>query len=174
MSGHFELLTVAGVARALEKSEKGVRRLIQRGKLRPIKEGRRYLIPVEEVQRYAATLPHPVHVMAALYRAWSALSVYRYQASGWAQTRRYVNAETRAVHEHFLCHAVPVYEGIVAAAKVRNYRRIEELQLDLTRLAIDYQMLHAPFKAEPVPPRERTDEASRMLPLFGDAEGGTA
>ncbi|KEF34104.1 hypothetical protein RDMS_09045 [Deinococcus sp. RL] len=172
MTGGFELLTVADVARELHKSEHGVRRLIHRGKLRPVRDGRRFLIPAEEVRRYAATLPHPVHVMAALYQAWSALGIYRSQASCWWQVRQYVNSETRAVHEHFLCPAIPIYEGIIAAAKVRHYRRVEELSLDLTRLAVDYQMLYAPLPAQRRPARERAGEASRKPPLFDGPKGG--
>ena len=69
MNEGYELHTVRQAAALLVTSEAGVRARVKSGKLNALKEGGRLLFTSEAVQRYAASLPHPGPVMAAMHYA---------------------------------------------------------------------------------------------------------
>ncbi|WP_027459692.1 helix-turn-helix domain-containing protein [Deinococcus murrayi] len=170
----YELLTVREAARALMKSERGVRALIWRGKLTPIRAGGRCLLPPEELERYAATLPHPVPVMAALYDARQVLAYGRAGRGAWAAVRhdpRY-RRQVGDFETHFLPEALPLCAGIVAAARVRDSARVLALAQDLQRLRVDYQMLYAPLPTPQAAARERAEQGELIPPLFPGSAGG--
>ena len=175
----FELLTVKQAAELLYKSEQGVRRLVQAGKLETVPEGRKVLIKPESLAAYVAGLPHPPEVMEALHTARNLLGGFeRFRLSFLAPFRMTFEQSRDPLARYFMAPASPLCRDILAAVKVKDYPRVLELRADLWRVSSDYRMLHEPHKT----PRAKQKPGSRQEPapvmdapsLFPELEGGNA
>ncbi len=146
----LELFTVRQAAEQLFKSEQGVRRLAKHGKLKAIKEGGRLLFTPESLEAYAASLPHPLPLMRASYCARDLLTYERLilDSNPWFATQGYQSVMGNPYLSRFLPVAVPVCHALLAALKVKDYRRAEEQWAELARIHTDYTMLYAPIEAE--------------------------
>lgn len=174
MNTAYELLTVKQAAELLYKSEQGVRRLLKAGELTAIREGGRFLLTLESLQEYAAGLPHPLKVMAAIYEARAHLAAHKsLGGTGWRSCGQdYLTPRVSAYRRHFLPLAVPVCRELLEAVKVKDYAQVEQQDMELWRLRSDYQMLHAPIKTPKTKAQQRERVYAEQPPLFAGSDGG--
>ena len=152
MNEGYELYTVRQVAAMLYTSEGGVRRRVKSGKLEAIKENGRLLLTLEAVQRYAASLPHPVQVMAAMHYARLTLGLGTlleqmqwYPPQGLATWLRVLWPEL-----------APLCRTLLKAVKAKQYGEVERLDREIYALRTDYEMSHQPiFPERAVVPSEQ-------------------
>ena len=161
MNEGYELYTVRQAAALLVTSEAGVRARVKAGKLDALKEGGRLLFTPEGLQRYAATLPHPVPIMAAMHSARLTLGMggsvakLRHLPPGLATWARVAWPELAT-----LCRA------LLDALKVKDYSEVERLHLDTYRLTTDYEMSYPPMSSGFTPPQKRGAVQSEQPALF--------
>lgn len=172
----YDLLTVKRAAEVLHKSEQGVRRLVSAGKLEAVREGGKLLITPESVAAYVAGLKHPPEVMEAMHTAGNLLGgaerLQRY--AGGARIMPRLEYHPDPFIRLCLVPSLPVCRSILAAVKVKDYPRVLDLRAELWRIALDYRILHEPFKTPP-PPRGKREAVPSVLPsLFPELEGGQA
>lgn len=173
----FDLLTVKRTAEVICKSEQGVRRLIQSGKLEALREGGKLLVKPESVAAYVAGLPHPPEIMEALHTAGNLLgNAERYrQYAGGARILPSLEHHPDKFMRLCVAPSLPVCRDILAAVKVRDYASVRELRAELWRIVLDYRMLHETYK----PPREKVTKGKpapvwELPSLFPELEGGRA
>ena len=144
MNEGYDLYTVRQAAALLVASEAGVRARVKSGKLDALKENGRLLFTPEAVQRYAASLPHPVPVMAAMHYARLTLSLETrleqmrgHAPQGLATWLRVLWPDLAA-----LCRA------LLNAVKAKQYGEVERLNWEIHALNTDYEMSHQPIFPE--------------------------
>ena len=154
MNEGYELYTVRQAAALLVTSEAGVRARVKSGKLDALKEGGRLLFTSEAVQRYAASLPHPVQVMASMYYARLTLGLGTrleqmqwYPPQGLATWLRVLWPEL-----------VPLCRTLLEAVKAKEYGEVERLDREIHALNTDYEMSH-----QPIFPAHRTAARAAVL-----------
>ena len=161
MNDGYELYTVRQTAALLVTSEAGVRRRVKSGKLEAIKENGRLLLTLEAVQRYAASLPHPVPVMASMHYARMTLGLgqqlakMRYPPQGMATWLRVLWPEL-----------APLCRALLDAVKAKNYAEVERLDWEIYALRTDYEMSHQPISPKYTPPKKRAAVQAEQPALF--------
>ena len=161
MNGSYELYTVRQAAALLVTSEAGVRARVKSGKLEAMKESGRLLFTPESLQRYAATLPHPVPVMAAMHYARLTLSF------GGSVAKFHYPPQSLATWARVLWpELAPLCRAILEAVKAKNYSEAERLHLETYRLTTDYEMSYPPMLSEYTPPQKRGAVPSEQPALF--------
>ena len=161
MNDGYELYTVRQTAALLVTSEAGVRARVKSGKLDALKENGRLLLTLEAVQRYAASLPHPVQVMASMYYARMTLCLgqqlakMRYPPQGMATWLRVLWPEL-----------APLCRALLDAVKAKNYAEVERLDWEITKLNTDYEMGCQPIFPRYTPPKKRAAVPGEQPSLF--------
>ena len=161
MNEGYELYTVRQAAALLVTSEAGVRARVRAGKLEALKEGGRLLFTPEGLQRYAAGLPHPLQVMAAMHHARLTLGMgksvakLRHLPPGLATWARVLWPEL-----------APVCRALLDAVQAKHYGEVERLSLEIHRLNTDYEMGCQPVFPAYTPPPARGAVQSEQPALF--------
>ena len=161
MNEGYELYTVRQLAAMLRTSEAGVRRRVKSGKLEAIKEGGRLLLTLEAVQRYAASLPHPVQVMAAMHYARMTLGLGQQMAKMWYPPQG-LATWLRVLWPEL----APLCRALLDAVKVKNYAEVERLDWEIYALRTDYKMSHQPIFPRYTPPQTRAAVQAEQPALF--------
>ena len=162
MSEGYELYTVRQAAALLVTSEAGVRARVKSGKLDALKKNGRLLFTSEALQRYAASLPHPVPVMAAMHYARLTLSLgTRLEQMQWHAPQG-LATWLRVLWPEL----APLCRALLDAVKVKNYGEVERLSLETYRLTTDYEMSYPPMISKPTPPQTRGTVPREQAPLF--------
>lgn len=162
MNESYELYTVRQAAALLVTSEAGVRARVKSGKLEAMKEGGRLLFTEGALQRHAATLPHPVPVMAAMHYARLTLSFGKHwEGTHWHRPHG-VGIWMRVLWPELalMCRA------LLDALKVKDYSEVERLHLETYRLTTDYQMSYPPMSSGFTAPPKRDVVQSEQPALF--------
>lgn len=174
----YDLLTVKRAAEVLYKSEQGVRRLVQSGKLEALRDGGKLLVKAESLAAYVAGLPHPVDVTEALHTARNLLGgAERYrQFAGGALELPSLEQHPDKFMRLCVAPSLPVCRDILAAVNAGDYERARALRAELWRISTDYHMLHAPFETPRVKPgkggKQEHAQAWDLPSLFPELEGG--
>ena len=141
MNEGYELYTIRQVAAMLYTSEAGLRARVKSGKLEAIKESGRLLLTLEAVQRYAASLPHPVPVMASMHYARMTLGL----GTRLEQMQWYPPQGLATWLRVLWPDLAPLCRALLDAVKARNYSEVERLNQEIHALNTDYEMSHQPI-----------------------------
>ena len=162
MNEGYELYTVRQAAALLVTSEAGVRARVKSGKLDALKEGGRLLFTSEALQRYAASLPHPVPVMAAMHYARLTLGMgtrleemHWYPPQGLATWLRVLWPDL-----------APLCRALLDAVKAKQYSEVERLDQEIHALNTDYEMGCQPVFPRFTPPQTRAAVPAEQAALF--------
>ena len=161
MNEGYELYTVRQVAAMLYTSESGVRRRVKSGKLEATKEGGRLLFSLESLQRYAASLPHPVQVMAAMHYARMTLGLGQQMAKMWYPPQG-LATWLRVLWPEL----APLCRALLDAVKAKNYAEVKRLDREIHALKTDYEMSHQPIFPRYTPPQTRAAVPGEQPALF--------
>ena len=161
MNDGYELYTVRQAAALLVTSEAGIRARVKSGKLEATKEGGRLLLTPEAVQRYAASLPHPVPVMASMHYARMTLSLGQQMAKMWYPPQG-MATWLRVLWPEL----APLCRALLDAVKVKNYAEVERLDWEIYALRTDYEMSHQPIFPRYTPPKKRAAVQAEQPALF--------
>ena len=161
MNEGYELYTVRQAAALLVTSEAGVRARVKSGKLEATKEGGRLLLTLEAVQRYVASLPHPVPVMAAMHYARMTLSLGQQMAKMWYPPQG-MATWLRVLWPEL----APLCRALLDAVKAKNYAEVERLDWEITKLNTDYEMGCQPIFPRYTPPKKRAAVQAEQPALF--------
>ena len=148
MNEGYELYTVSQAAALLVITEAGVRTRVKSGKLDALKEGGRLLFTPEAVQHYAASLPHPVPVMAAMHYASLTLGM----GMRLEQMRWYPPQGLATWLRVLWPDLAPLCRALLDAVKARNYSEVERLNQEIHALNTDYEMGCQPVFPRYTPP----------------------
>ena len=161
MNDGYELYTVRQVAAMLRTSEAGVRARVKSGELEAIKEGGRLLLTLEAVQRYAASLPHPVPVMASMHYARMTLGLGQQMAKMWYPPQG-MATWLRVLWPEL----APLCRTLLDAVKAKQYSEVERLDWEIYALRTDYEMSHQPIFPRYTPPKKRAAVQAEQPALF--------
>ena len=140
MNEGYELYTVRQAAAMLCTSEVGLRARVKSGKLEAIKEGGRLLLTLEAVQRHAASLPHPVQVMASMQYARMTMGLGQQMAKMWYPPQG-LATWLRVLWPEL----VPLCRTLLEAVKAKEYGEVERLDREIHALNKDYEMSYQPI-----------------------------
>ena len=161
MNEGYELYTVRQAAAMLCTSEVGLRARVKSGKLEAIKEGGRLLLTLEAVQRHAASLPHPVQVMASMQYARMTMGLGQQMAKMWYPPQG-MATWLRVLWPEL----APLCRALLDAVKAKNYAEVERLDWEITKLNTDYEMGCQPIFPRYTPPQARAVVPGEQAALF--------
>ena len=162
MNEGYELYTVRQAAALLVASEAGVRARVKSGKLDALKENGRLLFTPEAVQRYAASLPHPVPVMAAMHYARLTLGM----GTRLEQLRWHAPQGLATWLRVLWPDLAPLYRALLNAVKAKQYGEVERLNREIHALNTDYEMGCQPIFPRFTPPQARSAVPGEHAALF--------